>query len=131
MTRPRLTVVSSDVVSSAPPAALPRRQGATRAGQKSFANLVEAGGAGAFMQDGRGAFDPARMRADFPDIWARYLRANFGSAERVAVAFGVTFQCACNWLNGTSRPTGDKVAMVALTDPAGLARATAAQRRAA
>ena len=60
-------------------------------------------------------FDPHRMRVDFPEMWARWLRVEFGTPERVAVAFGVTFQTACNWLAGVSRPTGDKVALVALT----------------
>ena len=59
--------------------------------------------------------DPHRMRAEFPTHWANWLRAEFGSGEHVAVAFGVTFNTACNWLGGVSRPTGDKVALVMMS----------------
>lgn len=59
-------------------------------------------------------FDPQRMRADFPDMWADWLRLEFGKPEAVALVFGVTFQTACNWLGGISRPTGDKVALAML-----------------
>lgn len=125
MTRPRKAPEPSHLsVVPSPDPVLSQAKGATAPRPKSLAKVF-------VVPPAAGVLCPVRMRAEFPDIWARYLRANFGSAERVAVAFGVTFQCACNWLNGTSRPTGDKVALIALTDPAGLARATAAQRRVA
>lgn len=66
-------------------------------------------------------FDPYRMRVEFPDLWAGYLRGHFRNPEAVAVAFDVTFQTACNWWNGTHRPSGDKVAIAALRDPDGFA----------
>lgn len=68
-------------------------------------------------------FDPDRMRFEFPDLWADYLRAHFRNPEAVSVAFGVTFQTACNWWNATHRPSGDKVALAALRDPEGFADA--------
>lgn len=75
--------------------------------------------------------DPYRMRVEFPDLWAGYLRAHFPNPEAVSVAFGVTFQSACNWWNATHRPSGDKVALAALRDPEGFADAMQASRRAA
>lgn len=57
-----------------------------------------------------GGFDPYRMRREMPDLWAGYLGAHYGSPVRVVEAFGVTFQTACNWLEGAGRPTSDKVA---------------------
>lgn len=85
--RPVLTVVSS------------RDHDGPGGGKKSLPNVL----------------DPDRMRAEFPEMWSRWLRSEFRNAEHVAVAFGVTFQTACNWLGGTSRPTGDKVAMAMMT----------------
>lgn len=64
-------------------------------------------------------FDPYRLRTEFPDMWSAYLRASFRNPEAVAVAFDVTFQTACNWWKATHRPSGDKVALAALSDPAG------------
>lgn len=64
-------------------------------------------------------FDPYRYRVEFPDLWSAYLRANFRNIETVAVSFDVTFQTACNWWQGTHRPSGDKVALAAIRDPEG------------
>ncbi len=63
------------------------------------------------------AFDPYRMRVEFAEIWADYLRKHYGRAETVAYMFGVTFQTACNWLSGVSRPTGDKVMLEFASHP--------------
>ena len=76
-------------------------------------------------------FDPYRFRSDFPDLWSAYLRANFRNPEAVSVAFSVTFQSACNWWNGTHRPSGDKVALAALRDPEAFAASMITVRRAA
>jgi len=57
------------------------------------------------------------MRVEFADIWADYLRKHYGRAETVAYMFGVTFQTACNWLSGVSRPTGDKVMLEFASHP--------------
>lgn len=63
------------------------------------------------------ALDPHRMRVEFAGIWADYLRKHYGQAETVAYMFGVTFQTACNWLSGVSRPTGDKVMLEFASHP--------------
>lgn len=77
------------------------------AGQKSHANL----------------FEPHRFRAKFPDQWSGFLRAHFRNAEEVAVTFDVTYQTARNWLDGSHRPSGDKVALAAVSMPARFAAA--------
>ena len=41
----------------------------------------------------------------------------FGTRDRCATEMGVTLQTACNWFDGLSRPTGDKVAMLAFMHP--------------
>lgn len=76
-------------------------------------------------------FDPYRFRSEFLDLWAGYLHQQYRNPEAVAVAFDVTFQSACNWWNGTNRPSGDKVALAALRDPVGFAAAMVPQKRAA
>ena len=75
--------------------------------------------------------DPDRMRFEFPDLFASYLRANFRNPEAVSDAFGVRFQTACNWWNATHRASGDKVALAASRDPQGFADAMQAMRKAA
>ena len=50
-------------------------------------------------------------------MWSRFLRANFRNPEAVMLAFGVTFQTACNWWNAVGRPTGDKVALDEMSNP--------------
>ncbi|RMF02478.1 MAG: hypothetical protein D6773_08615 [Alphaproteobacteria bacterium] len=62
-------------------------------------------------------FDPYRFRARFPDQWSQFLRQNFRNAEEVAVVFDVTYQTARNWIEGTHRPSGDKVALAAISMP--------------
>jgi hypothetical protein len=44
-------------------------------------------------------------------FWAGLMARRCGSREEAAVVFGVTFQTACNWFDGFSTPTGDKVLM--------------------
>jgi hypothetical protein len=44
-------------------------------------------------------------------FWADLMARRCGSRERAAVMFDVTFQTACNWFDGFSCPTGDKVLM--------------------
>lgn len=56
-------------------------------------------------------FDPRGFRARFADFWAEFLHANYRRPEDVSAAYGVTFQTACNWWNGTNRPSGDVVAL--------------------
>jgi hypothetical protein len=97
----RLTVVPPD------PAALRRPE--------SFANLLRR-----VPVSGRGRSLAARRRIEAApvierlaamDWWADMVLRRCGSAERIAVVFGVTFQTGCNWLNRISCPTGDKVLM--------------------
>jgi hypothetical protein len=44
-------------------------------------------------------------------FWAGLVARRCRSREEVAVVFGVTFQTACNWFDGFSTPTGDRVMM--------------------
>lgn len=62
-------------------------------------------------------FEPHRFRAKFPDQWSGFLRAHFRNAEEVAVTFDVTYQTARNWLEGSHRPSGDNVALAAVSMP--------------
>ena len=70
--------------------------------------------------DGRGRSVSARRRAhclpiiavtsiEFRNIWVGVVTRRCRSRETCAVMFGVTFQTACNWFDGLSTPTGDKV----------------------
>lgn len=63
--------------------------------------------------------DPHRFRAMFPDRWAAFLRAHHRSVEEVAVFYDVTFRTATYWWEGMHRPSGDKVALAATSNPAG------------
>jgi len=70
--------------------------------------------------------DPYRMRVEFPELWARYLRESpqfRGDPALVQRHFAVTFQAALNWLEARGRATGDKVAQAAAEDPEGFAAA--------
>ena len=49
------------------------------------------------------------VRREAISFWSRLLARRCGNRERAAVMFGVTFQTACNWWDGFSIPTGDKV----------------------
>ncbi len=71
------------------------------------------------MSRGHG-FDPRRSwalpdvsRAEAVRFWADLVARRCGSREACAVMFQVTFQTACNWFDGFSCPTGDRV-MVAV-----------------
>lgn len=46
-------------------------------------------------------------------FWADLVSRRCASREECAVVFGVTFQTSCNWHDGFSCPTGDKV-MIAM-----------------
>lgn len=71
---------------------------------------------------GGAPFDPHRYRVLFPDLWAEFLRVNYRNSVEVAYNFNVTDQTALNWLNCISRPTGDKVALAAMSKPAEFAK---------
>ena len=88
-------------------------QSAPARGQMSHAN--------AFDRAGRGRTAGARRRAAVTlpvigitphramVIWSDLMTRRCGSREVCAARFGVTFQTACNWFDGFSCPTGDKV----------------------
>lgn len=102
--RPRL-VVSQD-------------QPATPSGQKYCSNILEGRGRSRAAQ--RRSFhrpDPLAYRSEFVPRWASLVAHVFGSRDICATAMGVTLQTACNWFDGLSRPTGDKVAMLAFMHP--------------
>jgi hypothetical protein len=66
---------------------------------------------------GRGRSAAAHRRVSVAPItkvgavvfWADLVDRRCNSREHCAVVFGVTFQTACNWYDGFSCPTGDKV----------------------
>lgn len=66
-------------------------------------------------------------------FWADLMARRCGSREACAVQFGVTFQTACNWFDGFSCPTGDKVLHAVRLWPQefALAHGCGADRRAA
>ncbi|MDO5658316.1 MAG: hypothetical protein Q4G36_08340 [Paracoccus sp. (in: a-proteobacteria)] len=69
------------------------------------------------MFDGRGRSPAARRRAhiappqrdDFTRNWSLLMIASFARREDVAAHFEVSFQTACNWVDGLHRPYGDAV----------------------
>ena len=85
---------------------------ARSAGQMSHANrFAPAGGRGRSvrsMRRAQGAVGPLDVCA-VRVAWSRFVAVVCGSREECAVVFGVTFQTACNWFDGFSTPTGDKV----------------------
>ena len=93
-----------------PPSAYVRTQAAPDRRQMSHPNRL----------DGRGRSLAARRRAyalpvisvtsiEFRDIWVGVVTRRCRSRENCAAMFRVTFQTACNWFDGLSTPTGDKV----------------------
>lgn len=66
--------------------------------------------------------DPGALRASMALRWSGFLRAEFASIDAVAVFFGVTFQCACNWWAGSHAPMGHAVALASVAFPEALAR---------
>lgn len=95
MSSPRLHVV-------APEGAAPRRQ-------MSHARAVDRGRGGAAAR--RVTVAPVITPHAARGFWAGLLARRCSSREEAAVVFGVTFQTACNWFDGFSTPTGDKVLM--------------------
>ncbi|MCV2877590.1 hypothetical protein OE699_01890 [Sedimentimonas flavescens] len=68
------------------------------------------------------AVEPDAYRVAFCGRWQGLMQHLFRTREDVASAFGVTFQTACNWWDGTNRPSGDRVALAAITWPEEFAR---------
>jgi len=92
--------------------------------QKSHPNPFEGRGRGraAHRRAHGWCVDPIQYRVAFLDHWSDLIRHLFVTREDVAAAFGVTFQTACNWWDGINRPSGDKVALAAVTWPDEFAR---------
>lgn len=80
--------------------------------QKSRANPFDrrAGGRGAAAAR-RVSVAPVITRHEATAFWADLVARRCRSREECAVVFQVTFQTACNWFDGFSCPTGDKVMM--------------------
>jgi hypothetical protein len=66
--------------------------------------------------------DAGAVRGAVTVAWAGLMKACCGSREACADQFGVTFQTACNWFDGLSCPTGDKVVMAQRWWPEAYAR---------
>lgn len=95
MSRPRLSVVFS--------------QPAPAARQMSHPTAFDRGRGGAAVR--RVSVAPIVTPHQARGFWAGLVRRRCGTREEAAVVFGVTFQTACNWFDGFSTPTGDKVMM--------------------
>ena len=61
--------------------------------------------------------DPRCFRASFAERWSLFLQKNYRNAEEASVAYGVRYQTALNWWQGVNRPSGDVVAMAAMSHP--------------
>jgi hypothetical protein len=61
--------------------------------------------------------DPFQVRADFPEMWARYIRANFRSVAAVVAAFEVSERTARKWWEGETGAHGGHVAVACRMHP--------------
>ena len=78
--------------------------------------------------------DRFAVRVTAPEVWCRFLHAEFRNPEEVAAHFEVRFSTACNWWNATNRPSADKVLIAMVEHGAALSAALQAEigeRRAA
>lgn len=84
-------------------------------GQMSHANRLNLPPLGGRGRDARSArrisCPPVITRHEATAFWADLVARRCGTREACAVMFSVTFQTACNWFDGFSCPTGDKVMM--------------------
>ena len=63
-------------------------------------------------------WNAASFRRTFPELWARYLRANYRTAYAVQKAFpGIDSKTARDWISGKRDPSGSFVAAVIARDP--------------
>jgi hypothetical protein len=60
-------------------------------------------------------FEPRDFRVFFAQRWSNFLHENYRNPEEVSVAFGVRYQTAMNWWQGSNRPSGDVVALAFLS----------------
>ena len=54
---------------------------------------------------------PVISRHQAVTFWADLVARRCSTREECAVVFGVSFQTACNWFDGFTAPTADKVLM--------------------
>lgn len=90
----------------------PAGQRSTTRGQTSHPNPFE--GRGRSVQSLRRASGRLSSTLDkraFVAWWADLVARRCGTREACAVMLDVTFQTACNWFDGFSCATGDKVAL--------------------
>lgn len=92
--------------SRAPRVASPAYPAPSR-GQMSQPRAVDRGRSAQAMR--RISVAPVITRHERIVFWADLVARRCGSREACAVMFQVTFQTACNWFDGFSCPTGDKV----------------------
>ena len=78
-------------------------------GQMSHASAIDRGRSAAAAR--RVSVAPVITRHEATVFWADLVARRCASREACAVIFAVTFQTACNWFDGFSCPTGDKVMM--------------------
>lgn len=85
-------------------------QTAAQAGQKSHANRFDLGRGRSVRAARRAQILPLTVtRHGAIVMWADLVARRCGTREACAAMFSVTFQTACNWFDGFSIPTGDKV----------------------
>lgn len=84
-------------------------QSAPRRGQMSRAKGFDRGRGAAAAR--RVTVAPIITRHAATVFWADLVARRCASREECAVVFAVTFQTACNWFDGFSCPTGDKMLM--------------------
>lgn len=58
--------------------------------------------------------DPRGFKAFFKQRFSEFLQANYRNAEEVAVIYGVRYQTALNWWQGTNAPSGDTTTLACL-----------------
>ncbi|MEP4195922.1 MAG: hypothetical protein ABJL99_09835 [Aliishimia sp.] len=84
--------------------------------EKSFSKVFPLNPQAEIHSHGK-SFDPSHYRSVFPERWAEFLRTNHRCPEDVAVFYDVTYRTARNWWDGINRPSGDRVAIAAVTNP--------------
>ena len=58
--------------------------------------------------------DPRGFKMFFKHRFAEFLQANYRNAEEVSVNYGVRYQTALNWWQGTNAPSGDSTTLAAM-----------------
>ncbi|NBW13844.1 MAG: hypothetical protein EBR82_38165 [Caulobacteraceae bacterium] len=69
------------------------------------------------MPAGGRPFDPQAYYRVFRDRWPDFIRANFRTSAHVAVFFSVDDRTARQWMEGTTAPRGQCVALAVAAMP--------------